>query len=181
MGHHWDFFSQVNISAVSNQTVYALRETFDYEDGKKGGLGGVLGMQIGVSFSIDGFANFYHPCGGKFSNTHLKEINKQNQLDSAARAEGLYTGVMINDGAEVTRDPSGNVNLVIFYREAKMYMVSNKSDFSDAKWVSYDGNKPVSLVWLLPDGNEEKTVYVKFMKKDDTETEIFTDSIIQIK
>ncbi len=181
LGHHWDLYTQLNVGAVFNQTAYALRESFDYEEGKKGGIGGVISFQFGTALSIDGFANFYHPSIGQYSLTHLRELEEQAYLDSVARAEGIYTGIMVNDGAEITRDASGSVNLLIFYKKAEMMMISNTPDFAGGKWEKYDGTKPVSVIWILPAGNGEKTIFVKFRMKDGTETGAYSDSILLVK
>jgi hypothetical protein len=89
--------------------------------------------------------------------------------------------LLINDGAEITRHPDGFVELSLTAEEADMVLISNDKTFRGARWIPFEAPNMVITDWKLPEGNGEKTVYVKFKDTAGNETEVITDNIVQIK
>ncbi len=83
--------------------------------------------------------------------------------------------LVLNKGEKYTNDKLGRVLLNAFAEEASEMMVSNFSDFNQAKWENYVRTKK----WIIDlRGNGEKTVYAKFRDGAGNESEVVSTSII---
>jgi hypothetical protein len=83
--------------------------------------------------------------------------------------------ITINGDQKFTTDLNGKVSLSIFARGANDMKVSEKSDFSDAKWQPYK----TTMEWTFnPEIQGERTIYVKFRDQAQNESGVASDNII---
>jgi hypothetical protein len=80
--------------------------------------------------------------------------------------------ISINSGNEKTANR--NVALAITADGATMMAIANNAEFSDGEWEAFSPSKE----WTLPEGNGEKTVYVRFRSASGKYSAVYTDSII---
>ncbi|MGB0522734.1 MAG: hypothetical protein ACPGJS_07225 [Flammeovirgaceae bacterium] len=74
---------------------------------------------------------------------------------------------------EVTNSPLRN-KLLLLVTEASFMKVSNDPSFVEERWLPFDS----TLVWELPTGDGEKTVYAKFKDEVGNETDVISNTIL---
>ncbi|WP_020529443.1 hypothetical protein [Flexithrix dorotheae] len=82
--------------------------------------------------------------------------------------------IVIDNHAKYCMNPNGEVFLDIFCADAMEMMVSNSPEFSGGFWEPYQKSKR----WYLLEGEGEKSVFIKFKSKTQTESEVFRDQIV---
>jgi hypothetical protein len=84
----------------------------------------------------------------------------------------------INEGETTSRHIDGIVELSIKADDASMMMISNHSDFRNARWQPYE---ELISDWRLTGENGKKTVYVKFKDESDNVSDVVSAEIILIR
>lgn len=83
--------------------------------------------------------------------------------------------ILINGGASSTNDPQ--VNLALAAADSgsgvSQMCLSNRSDFQDTKWESFNSSK----AWILDGGNGKNNVYVKFQDGVGNISAVYSDDI----
>jgi len=97
-------------------------------------------------------------------------------LGGAVREYGSPRGpfdALINEGSQYTSSSAVELSLIGGIDASKV-VVSNSSDFSEAVPQDYQKTKQ----WILPQGDGQKTVYIKFLTSYNTESQVLSRNII---
>ncbi len=103
---------------------------------------------------------------GNVSNPVFDEI----MYDSEPPSEGK---IVIDKGAETTKNRDNIVNLTLQAKDADLMLVSNRLDFVGARWQLFQKE----LKWTMMEGEGKRTVYVKFKDKYENESGVYSAEI----
>lgn len=84
----------------------------------------------------------------------------------------IAKSLIVNNDAVYTTSP--DVALSLSAENASQMAINNSPDFTNISWEPYQTSKS----WTLPQGDGEKTVYVKFRSPDGGVSQVVFDSII---
>lgn len=103
---------------------------------------------------------------GNVSQAVFDEIIYDNEPPSEGK-------IVIDKGAETTKNRDNIVNLSIQAKDAELMLVSNRLDFAGARWQLFQKE----LKWTMMAGEGKRTVYVKFKDKYENESGVYSADI----